>query len=29
LCVALPLPVGLFDPVFLLGGVFGRIVGEW
>ena len=27
LCVALPLPVGLFDPVFLLGGVFGRIVG--
>ena len=28
LCVALPLPVGLFDPVFLLGGVFGRIVGE-
>jgi H+/Cl- antiporter ClcA len=28
LCVALPLPVGLFDPVFLLGGVFGRIVGN-
>eukprot|EP00602_Paraphysomonas_sp_CaronLab_P004192 CAMPEP_0185026590 /NCGR_PEP_ID=MMETSP1103-20130426/10944_1 /TAXON_ID=36769 /ORGANISM="Paraphysomonas bandaiensis, Strain Caron Lab Isolate" /LENGTH=734 /DNA_ID=CAMNT_0027560225 /DNA_START=58 /DNA_END=2263 /DNA_ORIENTATION=- len=28
LCVTLPLPVGLFAPVFLLGGVLGRIVGQ-
>ena len=28
LCVTLPLPVGLFAPVFLLGGVLGRIVGK-
>lgn len=27
LCISLPLPVGIFDPIFLLGGVFGRIVG--
>jgi H+/Cl- antiporter ClcA len=26
-CVTLPLPVGLFSPVFLLGGVLGRILG--
>ena len=26
-CVTLPLPVGLFTPVFLLGGVLGRIIG--
>lgn len=28
LSVTLPLPVGLFTPVFLSGGVLGRIVGE-
>lgn len=28
LSVTLPLPVGLFTPVFLTGGVFGRICGE-
>ena len=27
LCITLPIPAGLFDPVFLLGGVFGRIIG--
>ena len=27
-CVTLPLPVGLFTPVFLIGGTTGRIVGE-
>jgi len=26
--VTLPLPVGLFQPVFLLGGVLGRLAGE-
>ncbi len=28
LCVTLPLPVGLFTPVFLIGGTTGRVVGE-
>jgi chloride channel 2 len=28
LSVTLPLPVGLFTPVFLSGGVLGRVVGE-
>lgn len=28
LSVTLPLPVGLFAPVFVIGGVLGRIVGE-
>ena len=28
LCVTLPLPVGLFTPVFLIGGTTGRIIGE-
>ncbi len=28
LSVTLPLPVGLFTPVFLTGGVLGRIIGE-
>ena len=28
LSVTLPLPVGLFTPVFLTGGVLGRIVGR-
>ena len=27
-CVTLPLPVGLFTPVFLIGGTMGRIFGE-
>lgn len=27
--VTLPLPVGLFTPIFLTGGVFGRVVGEY
>ncbi|GMI03367.1 hypothetical protein TrRE_jg5174, partial [Triparma retinervis] len=27
-CVTLPLPVGLFTPVFLIGGTAGRVVGE-
>ena len=26
--VTLPLPVGLFTPVFLIGGTFGRLFGE-
>jgi len=29
LCVTLPLPVGLFTPVFLIGGTLGRVVGEF
>ena len=28
LSVTLPLPVGLFTPVFLIGGTFGRLYGE-
>lgn len=28
LSVTLPLPVGLFTPVFILGGVLGRIIGR-
>jgi chloride channel 2 len=28
LSVTLPLPVGLFTPVFLTGGVLGRVIGE-
>lgn len=28
LSVTLPLPVGLFTPVFLAGGVLGRIIGK-
>ena len=28
LSVTLPLPVGLFTPVFILGGVLGRIIGN-
>jgi H+/Cl- antiporter ClcA len=28
LSVTLPLPVGLFTPIFLTGGVMGRIIGE-
>jgi chloride channel 2 len=26
--VTLPLPVGMFTPTFMLGGVLGRLVGE-
>ena len=29
LSVTLPLPVGLFTPVFLAGGVMGRIIGKF
>ncbi|GMI08808.1 hypothetical protein TrVE_jg6427 [Triparma verrucosa] len=29
MCVTLPLPVGLFTPVFLIGSTTGRIVGEF
>ena len=29
LCVTLPLPVGLFTPVFITGGAIGRLFGEW
>ncbi|GMH67256.1 hypothetical protein TL16_g04633 [Triparma laevis f. inornata] len=29
MCVTLPLPVGLFTPVFLIGGTSGRIIGEF
>ena len=28
LCVTLPLPVGLFTPVFLIGSTLGRVLGE-
>ncbi|CAN0416829.1 unnamed protein product, partial [Discosporangium mesarthrocarpum] len=24
-----PLPVGLFSPMFVIGGIVGRIFGEW
>lgn len=27
-CVALPIPAGVFFPVFLIGAAFGRLVGE-
>lgn len=28
LSVTLPLPVGLFTPVFMIGGIIGRLIGE-
>ena len=28
ICVALPLPVGLFTPTFVTGGAIGRLFGE-
>lgn len=27
-CVTLPIPVGLFTPIFLTGGVLGRVIGK-
>ncbi|GLE10772.1 hypothetical protein PINS_up023012 [Pythium insidiosum] len=28
LSVVLPIPAGLFTPTFVIGGIFGRLVGE-
>ncbi|KAF0720621.1 Aste57867_178 [Aphanomyces stellatus] len=28
ICVVVPLPAGLFTPTFVIGGIFGRMVGE-
>ncbi len=27
-CVIVPLPAGIFTPTFVIGGIFGRLVGE-
>ncbi|RLO13252.1 hypothetical protein DYB28_000318 [Aphanomyces astaci] len=27
-CVVVPLPAGIFTPTFVIGGIFGRLVGE-